>query len=94
LRDTVDPEEGWLPPENWSLYEVALEELRDAGEYGEPYFAVKNEVDGIVDKHSLPLKDGDSGHKLLSHEVLMMMFKYYGAIEKRAGGNYSQDIDA
>ena len=94
LRDSENPEEGNIIPEDWSSHQPAFIMLDDAGESGDPYLAVKDEVDSIIEKHSLPFKKGDDGHNLLSQEVHLMMYKYYRAIEKRTDGDYSQDIDA
>ena len=94
LRDSEDPEAGNIIPEDWSSHQPAFIMLDDAGESGDPYLAVKDEVDSIIEKHSLPFKKGDDGHNLLSEEVHLMMYKYHRAIEKRADGDYSQDIDA
>ena len=94
LRDSEDPEAGNIIPEDWSSHQPAFIMLDDAGESGDPYLAVKDEVDSIIEKHSLPFKKGDDGHNLLSQEVHLMMYKYHRAIEKRADGDYSQDIDA
>ena len=94
LRDSEDPEAGNIIPEGWSSHQPAFIMLNNAIESGDPYLAVKDEVDSIIEKYSLPLKKGDDGHNLLSQEVHFMMYKYHRAIEKRADGDYSQDIDA
>ena len=94
LRDIKDPEEGDIIPDGWSSHEPAFIILNEAGETGDIYSAVKDEVDSIIYNHSLPLKESDVGHKLLCQEVHSMMYKYYSAIEMRTEGNYSQDIGA